>query len=266
MPLRVPVGWWIASDPTPPWPFIGGSLQALDNAFSWAVKYSLKVIIDLHAAPGSQNGWEHSGARDGFQDWGETDANIQQTVDIIDFLTARYAKNPSLIAIELINEPLSPHVSLESLTKYYKAGYNAVRKHSSTAYVIMSNRLGPANHQELFPLASGRNRTVIDVHYYSFFDSVFLNMTVKANIDFIYTNRSAQLNAMTTSNGPKTFIGEWVAEWKVEGAKKEDYQRFAKVQMDVYSRATFGWAYWTFKNVKNHWSLEWMIKNNYIRL
>lgn len=30
-----------------------------------------------------------SGARDGFQDGGETDANIQQTVDIIDFLTAR---------------------------------------------------------------------------------------------------------------------------------------------------------------------------------
>lgn len=72
----------------------------------------------------------------------------------------------------------------------------------------MSNRLRPANHEELFPLASGRNRTVIDVHYYNFFDSVFLNMTVKANINFIYTNRSVQLNAMTTSNGPKTFIGE----------------------------------------------------------
>ncbi|KAL9315761.1 hypothetical protein ACSQ67_016762 [Phaseolus vulgaris] len=34
---RIPVGWWIASDPSPPWPFVGGSLQALDNAFLWAV-------------------------------------------------------------------------------------------------------------------------------------------------------------------------------------------------------------------------------------
>lgn len=33
---RIPVGWWIASDPNPPAPFVGGSLQVLDNAFTWA--------------------------------------------------------------------------------------------------------------------------------------------------------------------------------------------------------------------------------------
>lgn len=34
--VRIPVGWWIAQDPSPPAPFIGGSLAALDKAFSWA--------------------------------------------------------------------------------------------------------------------------------------------------------------------------------------------------------------------------------------
>lgn len=34
--VRIPVGWWIAYDPNPPPPFTGGSLEALDNAFSWA--------------------------------------------------------------------------------------------------------------------------------------------------------------------------------------------------------------------------------------
>ncbi len=34
--VRIPVGWWIASDPNPPAPFVGGSLEALDNAFRWA--------------------------------------------------------------------------------------------------------------------------------------------------------------------------------------------------------------------------------------
>jgi aryl-phospho-beta-D-glucosidase BglC (GH1 family) len=34
--VRIPVGYWIASDPNPPKPFIPGSLQALDNAFRWA--------------------------------------------------------------------------------------------------------------------------------------------------------------------------------------------------------------------------------------
>lgn len=47
------------------------------------------MIVDLHAAPGSQNGWEHSASRDGSQEWGQTDDTIPQTVDVIDFLTAR---------------------------------------------------------------------------------------------------------------------------------------------------------------------------------
>ncbi|KAL5982125.1 hypothetical protein ACLOJK_016194 [Asimina triloba] len=265
--VRIPVGWWIASDPTPPSPFVGGSLQTLDNAFQWAAKYGVKVIIDLHGAPGSQNGWEHSGARDRFPEWGKTDENIQQTVAVIEFLAARYAKRPNLLAVQLINEPSSPAVSLKALTNYYKAGYSAIRKHSSTAYVIMANRQGSeADPKEFLSLAGGRANTVIDVHYYNMFSDIFDSMKVQQNIDFVRTNRSTELNVVTTSNGPLSFVGEWVAEWQVRGATKEQYQEFAKAQLEVYGRASFGWAYWTLKNVNNHWSMEWMIKNNYITL
>ncbi|XP_015885542.3 probable glucan 1,3-beta-glucosidase A [Ziziphus jujuba] len=264
--VRIPVGWWIASDPVPPKPYVGGSLAALDNAFLWAKKYGVKIIIDLHAAPGSQNGWEHSASRDGSIEWGKTDEIIKQTVAVIDFLASRYAKEPSLYAVELINEPLSPGVSLDAVNKYYKAGYDAVRRHSATAFVIFSNRLGPMDPTELFPLASGLSGTVIDVHYYNLFTEEFDNLTVQQNIDFVNTNRSAQLNLVTTANGPLTFVGEWVAEWNVKDATKEHYQRFAKAQLEVYGRATFGWAYWTLRNVNQHWSLEWMIKNGYIKL
>jgi aryl-phospho-beta-D-glucosidase BglC (GH1 family) len=170
-------------------------------------KYGVKVIIDLHAAPGSQNGWEHSSSRDGSQEWGKTDKNIQQTVAVIDFLTARYTKNPSLYAVELINEPLAPGASLNSITKYYKAGYEAVRKRSPKAYVVMSNRLGQSNATELFPLASGLTGSVIDVHYYNLFWSGFDNLTVQQNIDYININRTSELNHVTTSNGPLTFVG-----------------------------------------------------------
>ncbi|KAL3592346.1 hypothetical protein D5086_010986 [Populus alba] len=174
--VRIPVGWWIASDPTPPQPYVGGSLKALDNAFLWA----------------------------------------------------QYAKSPSLYAVELMNEPRAPGASLDSMTKYYKAGYDAVRKHSSTAYVVMSNRLSSDDPRELFPLASGLTGSVIDVHYYNLFSDEFNSMSVQQNIDFINTNRSSQLNHVTTSNGPLTFVGEWVAEWTVQGATKRitrDLQR-----------------------------------------
>lgn len=99
-------------------------------------------------------------------------------------------------------------MTLEALNKYYKAGYEAVRKHSSTAYVVLSNRIGPSNPRELFPLANGLMRSVIDVHYYNLFQDVFNDMTVQQNIDFIYNNRSSQLSFVTTSNGPLTFVGK----------------------------------------------------------
>lgn len=264
--VRIPVGWWIACDPTPPQPYVGGSLKILDNAFLWARKYNLKVIIDLHAAPDSQNGWQHSASRDGSQEWGQTDANIEKTVQVIEFLTARYTKNPSLYAVELINEPLLPGVSLQNLTKYYSEGYKAVRRHSSEAFVVLSNRLGKIDPKELFPLANGLKGSVIDVHYYSLFEDKFNNMTVQQNLDFVHTNRSAQLNLITTSNGPLIFVGEWVAEWQVKDATKVDYLKYSKAELEVFGRATFGWAYWALKNVNKHWSLEWMIKNCYIKL
>ncbi|XP_078164721.1 putative glucan 1,3-beta-glucosidase A [Carex rostrata] len=263
--VRIPVGWWIASDPNPPKPFVGGSLQALDNAFTWAEKYNLGVIVDLHAAPGSQNGFEHSASRDGSQEWGTTDENIAQTVNVIDFLASRYAKRSGLLAIELISEPLAPKATLDSLKKYYQEGYNVVRKYTSNAYVIMSNRLS-ASSTELLQFASGFQKSVLDVHYYNLFTSEFTTMTVQQNIDYVNNNRSTDISTVSIANGPLVFVGEWTAEWDVNGATQQDYQRFAQAQLNVYGRATFGWAYWTLKNVNNHWSLEWMIQNGYISL
>ena len=58
-------------------------------------RHNIRVIIELHAAPGSQNPNEHSGTRDGSQTWG--DSNIAQTVQVIDFLAARYVSNNLLL-------------------------------------------------------------------------------------------------------------------------------------------------------------------------
>ncbi|KAL6568879.1 hypothetical protein OROHE_003620 [Orobanche hederae] len=242
--VRIPVGWWIASGPKPPKPYVGGSLQALDNAFSWA-----------------------NGSRDGSLEWGKTDDNIKQTVDVIEFLVARYAKRPSLLAMDLLSDPFARGISLRTISKFYKAGYSVVRKHSQTAYVVLSNRLGPIKPRELLNLTKGMTNSVIGVHYFNLFSPAFSNFTVQQNIDYIYKNRTAQLKELTTPNGPLVFVGEWVAEMALQNLTKKDIQRYGKAQLDVYGPyASFGWAYWTLKNDKVHWSWEWMITNGYIRL
>ncbi|KAM7515740.1 hypothetical protein LguiA_005323 [Lonicera macranthoides] len=262
--VRIPVGWWIASDPNPPPPFIGGSLEALDNAFSWAQAYSIKCIIDLHAAPGSQNGMEHSASKDGTAGWPTSADYISQTLDVIEFLASRYAKHPALLGIELLNEPSAGEVPLDTLVSYYKQGYQIVRKYSTTAYVIICQRIGNADPFELYQANVGSYNLVVDLHYYNLFNDFFINKSSVENIQYIHKNRQAQLQALNSTNGPLVFIGEWVNEWNVAGSQT-DYQDFGRAQLEVYDAASFGWAYWTLKNDRVHWDFEWNIRNNYLQ-
>ncbi|KAK9165779.1 hypothetical protein Scep_000970 [Stephania cephalantha] len=213
--VRIPVGWWIAMDPNPPAPFIGGTLDALDNAFSWALNHGLRCIIDLHAAPGSQNGMEHSASRDGSTDWPTSQQYISQSLDAIDFLASRYAKNPALLGIELLNEPSAADVPLDLLISFYSKGYQIVRNYSSSAYVIICQRIGKADPMELVQENIGAANLVVDLHYYNLFDSFFFNLSSLDNIQFIYKSRQNQLESLNRANGPLIFIGEWVNEWNM---------------------------------------------------
>jgi Cellulase (glycosyl hydrolase family 5) len=123
------------------------------------------------------------------------------------FSKCRYARRKALLAIELINEPLAPKATLDSLKKYYQAGYDAVRKHTSAAYVIMSNRLS-AESTELLQFASGFQKSVLDVHYYNLFTSEFTSMTVQQNIDYVNNQRSTDLSTVSIANGPLVLVGK----------------------------------------------------------
>ncbi|XP_009759926.1 putative glucan 1,3-beta-glucosidase A isoform X2 [Nicotiana tabacum] len=264
--VRIPVGWWIASNSNPPAPFIGGSLEALDNAFSWAQAYGIKCIIDLHAGPGSQNGMEHSASRDGTVNWPTSPEFISQTLDAIEFLASRYAVHPALLGIELLNEPSAADVPLDVLVPFYKQGYKIVRKYSTTAYVIFCQRIGNADPFELYQANIGSLNTVVDLHYYNLFDRYFDILTSLENIQFIYKSRQSQIQALNSANGPLVFVGEWVNEWNVTNGSLADYQDFGRVQLDVYNAASFGWSYWTLKCEKKHWDFEWSVRNNYLQL
>lgn len=121
----------------------------------------------------------------------------------------RYADNPSFAAIGLMNEPIAPDVNLDTLLKYYKAGHDTVRKYTTTAYVILSNRIRTTDPKELLSFASSLNNVAIDVHYYNLFSDNFKGMNVQQNVDYINNQRSSDLGALTTPNGPLTFVGEF---------------------------------------------------------
>lgn len=58
--VRIPVGHWAYDDLGP---YARGAAPYIDKAIGWARQTGLKVMIDLHGAPGSQNGFDNSGHR-----------------------------------------------------------------------------------------------------------------------------------------------------------------------------------------------------------
>jgi glucan 1,3-beta-glucosidase len=139
--IRLPVGYWnVVQDPYNMYvpSNVNVSLQYIDWCFDMALKYRLSVLIDLHGAPGSQNGNDHSGVS-GPVDWLKR-RNSQLSLQAIDAIAVRYGSRRNLLGIELLNEPAA---ILESrnhteLIRYYEQAYAIVRAYSSTAWVVFN--------------------------------------------------------------------------------------------------------------------------------
>ena len=58
--VRIPLGYW-AVDVNDYEPYVSGQYPYLIRAVNWASELGMRVLIDLHGAPGSQNGQDNSG-------------------------------------------------------------------------------------------------------------------------------------------------------------------------------------------------------------
>ena len=99
--VRIPVGYWSVS-PLDEEPYIQGAYEYLDKAIGWAGNHDIKVLIDLHGAPGSQNGFDNSGNK-GAIHWTSGDT-VAQTHEALNKLRDDHASNPTVVAIELLSK------------------------------------------------------------------------------------------------------------------------------------------------------------------
>lgn len=122
--VRIPIGYWSVA-PIDGDPYVQGAYEWLDKAigcknllgiitsetfvnytqqFLGAGEAGLKVLIDLHGAPRSQNGFDNSGNK-GAVNWGQGDS-VKQTHKALNKIRDDHASNPAVVAIELLNEPM----------------------------------------------------------------------------------------------------------------------------------------------------------------
>ncbi|PLW21762.1 hypothetical protein PCANC_02959 [Puccinia coronata f. sp. avenae] len=180
--VRLPVGWWMIET----WagePFLEGvSFKYFLKALQWARKYGLRVNLDLHAVPGSQNGFNHSGKLGSINFlvglMGVT--NAQRTLNYIRTLT-QFISQPQYVNVvpmfSVLNEALVQKIGVTQMRSFYLQVYQMIR--GITGYgagkgpmmIIHDGFQGAgAGHTGWGGFLAGADRIGLDTHTYFAFD------------------------------------------------------------------------------------------------
>jgi endoglucanase len=108
--VRVPLHWRLFVEPAEGTAdrFEGPGWQLLDRLVQWCRESGLRVIIDLHAAPGGQTGVNHDDGT-GFPLTFYVPHYRRLTIALWRALAAHYRDEPTILGYDLLNEPISPY-------------------------------------------------------------------------------------------------------------------------------------------------------------
>lgn len=254
--VRLPVGFWLFEGVEP---FVGGADRYVDTLLGWAHANGLGVILDFHAAPGSQNGWDHSG-RSGAMQWHKA-SNIAASLAFVESLSRRYGHHSSLVGIELLNEP-HWEVPLKELLEYYKAGAEIVRQQCHPGVeVIVSDAFRPEQMSK--GLRRSRQDVVLDIHLYQLFTPEDRALDLPGHLSKVQKEWGKLLQRLTRHH--RIIVGEWSSAmselYNVHGERQhnydsEAYRTYAHAQQRLFAEHGASWTYWTARTEDGRvWSL-----------
>ncbi|KAI0067460.1 glycoside hydrolase family 5 protein [Artomyces pyxidatus] len=298
--VRIPVGYWsvpTSTNGTFP-PYISGAYPYLQQAVQWARAHNIHVIIDLHGAPGSQNGYDNSGQRTSSPSWALNQANIAATLETINVLAGL-----DVDAVELLNEVAGFLGSVwdTAVRAYWKSGYGAVRQvGGNNMQVVIGDAFeGVSAWEGFLPYGSSPN-VIMDYHEYQIFSDPELARSQAEHLAFACTLLPPMQALANTTMW--TITGEWStaitdcaiwlngrgvgARWDGtygDGAPafgscdgytgdsstfSEDYKTFMRqyweVQVEI-GEAVQGWIYWTWKTESaDEWSYQKGLEGGWI--
>ena len=244
--------------------FVDFDGNMLDNAFDridWFIqeagKRGIYVIIDMHGAPGSQNGSDHSGIDGGNNKQGESQffwgnnaaANQQLYYNIWAKIAEHYKDNPTVAGYDLLNEPFCTYRYNSSysdsdlhnlLWGIYDKAYDTIRNIDKNHVIIMEATWDPIDLPD--PSNYGWNNVMYEYHNYLYDDYD------NANGDQI-ENMKKKLNAITKADyNVPSYMGEFA------------YMNNTKAWSDgikLLDDYGINWTTWTYKvtGTNNNWGL-----------
>lgn len=269
--VRIPVPYFIFGDVEP---FIG-CVEYLDKAFNWAEKYKLQILIDLHTAPGSQNGFDNGGLC-GVCKWSKDPQGVEFVLTVLERLAERYGKREGLWGIEILNEPISEElwkladipnrykpvdpeeaegsggVPSDFLRSFYVEAYHRMRTFLPEEKVVVFHDGFRLREWKDFMREEEFVNVVLDTHLYLMVaDMLGCDNKLEAYIEYIEKHFAADVEEMQQYF--PVIVGEWCLFNSTEGLlemsmeeRKELYLQIAEAQLKAWEKGQ-GWFYWSYK-------------------
>jgi glucan 1,3-beta-glucosidase len=212
--IRIPFSYWAVTtyDGDPYVPQV--SWRYLLRAIEWARKYGLRINLDLHGAPGSQNGWNHSGRQGTIRWLNGTDGTLngQRTIDIHKQLSTFFSqpRYKNIVTMYgLVNEPRMVSLNADTVRQWTQSAYTAVRASNFTGIIIFGDGfMGLDKWQGQLTSNQG---LLLDVHQYTIFNVQQIVLNHHDKINFAcggWTAQALRSSNPSTGFGP-TLCGEW---------------------------------------------------------
>ena len=222
--IRIPIGYWavdvLDGEPFPqPQDDSAGILFHLKQACIWAEELDMKVLLDLHGAPGSQNGFDNSGKR-GKKQWLE-DGNVERTLKVIEkfgellnkWINEDVFTSDTIYGIELLNEPwgLQADIWTEIRDRFYPEGYQVVRNTTGdNSFVAIQQGFRPwYNFYDYMSDTETYTNVNLDIHSYHAFGPLWNVVAGQDNAWDLNLEGACLYHWELMNVTLPTFVGEW---------------------------------------------------------
>jgi len=260
--VRVPFGYWIVIGKTCRDPYHGEGWEYLDRAVQWAEECGLKVLLDLHGAPGGESGEAPCGRQQAKGAWKWDNWRFNASLKALRLVAQRYQSSPAVTGIAVCNEP-SPKVPMDALCSFYKRAVEVVRKAGMPAEDVTV--VLPVFQRSFEPFVqnwdtlvgeSSREGICFEVHWYHCFENDWHGRTFAEHL------RAVQEHAHELRRFP-IVVGEWslalgCGAYHGRHSREEMRALFAHAQLAAYQEASHGWFFW---NWCDHHSIDWDWQN-----
>lgn len=259
--VRIPIPWWLFGEGV-----YHRSVEAIDSALQMITEVGMDFMLDLHTAPGCQNGFDNGGVQYVI-DWPKDPKNIDKTIEILVQVMKRYNTNPHFHSIQLLNEP---HVSIdmELLQDFYKRAYNELRTVHPTRIIVMHDGFRLSQWKAFFT-TNHFESVILDTHMYQCFDDSQFNFTIEQHCQAAM-KRTKVLQEI--EKFVPVVVGEWSLGLRMNGFLKqndndENLHKYANAQLQAMRNCT-GHIFWSYKVSEDFsgWNFRKLVERGVINM